>query len=249
MTKKSLTTKRVLIRIVIIISSVEFLIMLFLGIIAAEASIYLKAVLDIALLVILSTPVIYIWIINPFVKARDEAIEQLNHLAHTDPLTQLANRRHIFIHLEKFIAGAIRHKFRGAVLLMDLDGFKNVNDVHGHDAGDEVLVEIANRLRSRIRSEDVVGRLSGDEFVILINHLDTDERVAHDIALQTAEQLINVVNKPIDLNGTQLNIGASIGIRLFGFEELETDTAIKEADIALYRAKQAGKGCSVIFEK
>ncbi len=117
--------------------------MLFLGLIALEASIYSLAVLDLILLALLSTPPIYIWVINPFVVARDEALAQINRLAHTDPLTQLPNRRLLLTHLEMIIAGTIRHEVRGAVLLMDLDGFKVINDVHGHDAGDEVLVEIS----------------------------------------------------------------------------------------------------------
>jgi diguanylate cyclase (GGDEF)-like protein len=249
MTLESLTTKQVIVRIVTIISSAEFLVMLLLGIIPLEVSTYSEAVLDLALLALLSTPLIYIWVINPFVTARDEALDQINHLAHTDPLTQLPNRRFLSIHLEKFIAGTIRHKLRGAVLLMDLDGFKVVNDTYGHHAGDEVLVEIAKRLRSNTRSEDVAGRLGGDEFFILIQHLDADEQIARDSELEVAEKLINVVNKPIDFNGTMLNVSASIGIRLLGFEELDTKTVIREADIAMYRAKQAGRGCAVFFEK
>jgi len=244
---KSLTTKQVVVRIVTIIAAVEFLIMLFLGVVPLGVSIYSEAVLDLVLLALLSTPLIYIWVINPFVTARDEALDQIKHLAHTDSLTQLPNRRLLSIHLEKIIAGAVRHKVRGAALVMDLDGFKDVNDIHGHDAGDAVLVEIAKRLRSNTRSEDVAGRLGGDEFFILVQHLDGDERTARDTALWVAEKLVNVVKKPIDFNGTMLNVGASIGIRLLGFEELDTKTVIREADIAMYRAKQAGKGCAVFF--
>ena len=246
---KSLTTKQVIVRIVTIISTVEFLIMLFLGFVPLDVSIYSKAALDLVLLALFSTPLIYIWVINPFVVARDEALDQIGHLAHTDPLTQLPNRRLLSIHLEKLIAGTVRHKVRGAVLLMDLDGFKVVNDIHGHDAGDDVLVEIAKRLLSNTRSEDIAGRLGGDEFVILIQQLDADEQKAHNTALWIAEKLLNAINKPIDFNGTTLDVGASIGIRLLGFEELDTKTIIREADIAMYRAKKAGRGCAVFFEK
>lgn len=246
---KLLTTKQVVLRIAVIISSAEFSIMLILGAIPHEANAYLEAVLDVASLVLLSTPPIYIWVIKPFVDARDEAHAQISHLAHVDPLTQLANRRLLSKHLEKAIAGIIRHKIYGALLLLDLDGFKPINDAHGHDAGDAVLVEIAKRLQSITRSEDVVGRLGGDEFVVLINHLDVDERTAHGKASRIAKKLINLVNKPFDFNGKTLHVGVSIGIRLLGFEELNTETAISEADIAMYRAKQAGRGCAVFFEK
>lgn len=204
---------------------------------------------NVAVLVGITTPLIYTLVIKPFIIARDEALAQINHLAHVDPLTQLANRRLLSKHLEKAVSGIVRHKIHGALLLLDLDGFKLINDAHGHNAGDAVLVEIAKRLQSITRSEDVVGRLGGDEFVVLINHLDVDERIAHDKAELMAKNLINRVNNPIDFNGKTLHVGASIGIRLLGFEELNTETAISEADIAMYRAKQAGKGCVVFFEK
>ena len=183
------------------------------------------------------------------VREADEALAQINRLAHTDPLTQLPNRRLLIAHLEKLIAGTVRHKVRGAVLLMDLDGFKVINDIYGHDAGDAVLVEISKRLRSNTRPEDSVGRLGGDEFVVLIHHLDANHEVARDIMLRMAEKLIKLVNKPIIFGGTSLIVGASIGIRLFGSEELDTETAIREADVAMYHAKQAGRGCAVFFEK
>jgi len=246
---KLLTTKQVVVRIAIIISTVELLIMLMLLVSPYETSIYAEAAFDTVLLAVLSIPAIYIWVIKPFVNARDDALAQISHLALTDPLTHLANRRLISKHLGTIIAGRVRHKDYGAVLLMDLDGFKPVNDDHGHDAGDALLVEIAARFRSIVRSEDVAGRLGGDEFVVLIYRLSADERKARDMALLIAENLIRIVNKPFDFNGKILQVGASIGIRLLGFEEMDTVAAMSEADIAMYRAKQAGGGCAVFFEK
>lgn len=247
-TIKSLTTNQVIVRIAAIIAVVEFIIMLFLGFGPLALSAVSAAVFDLAVLALLSTPLVYLWVIRPFVTARDDALAQINALAHTDPLTQLPNRRLVSLHLEKFIADIVRHQVRGAVLLLDLDGFKAVNDVHGHDAGDQVLIEIAKRLQASTRAEDVAGRLGGDEFVILIHHLDADERLARDIASQVAKKLVSLVKSPIDFNGTPLTVGASIGIRLLGFEAMDTTTAMREADSALYRAKQAGKGRAVFFE-
>lgn len=223
--------------------------MLVLGTIPHEAGTFSEAVLDVVLLSVLSIPPIYIWIIKPFVIARDEALAQISHLAHVDPLTQLANRRLLSKHLEMVVAGIVRHKEYGALLLLDLDEFKLINDAHGHDAGDAVLVEIAKRMQSITRPEDIVARLGGDEFVVLVSHLDVDERVAHDKASRIAEKLTNQVNKPIDFNGKTLHVGASIGIRILGFEELDAESVIRDADIAMYRAKQAGKRCVVFFEK
>lgn len=246
---KPLTRKQVVVRIAIIISLAEFLIMLLLQVIPHGAGPYSEAVLDAALLAVLSIPAIYIWVIKPFVDARDKALAQVSRLALTDPVTQLANRRLISKHLGKLITGSVRHKDYGAVLLIDLDGFKLVNDSYGHEAGDAVLVEIAKRLQSIVRSEDIVGRLGGDEFIVLLHRLGGDERLAHDRALRVAETLIKTISKPFDFNGKTLQVGASIGVRLLGFEEQDTETAISEADSAMYRAKEAGRGCAVFFEK
>jgi diguanylate cyclase (GGDEF)-like protein len=237
-----LTTKQVVIRIAIIIAVSEFLIMLLLQTHHLEAGFYSEAALDTLLLAILSTPAIYIWVIKPFVDAWNSALDKINQLALTDPLTQLANRRLISEHLSKIIASGVRHKDYGAVILIDLDGFKLVNDSYRHDAGDFILVAIADRLRSVVRTEDVVGRLvgrlGGDEFVVLINRLGTDEIIARSRSL---------IGKPVDSSGTTLHVGASIGIRLLGFDKQDTETVISEADVAMYRAKTEGRGRAVFF--
>jgi two-component system, cell cycle response regulator len=243
-----LSTKQVIIRIAAIIASAEFMIMLALALIPFELSKYTEAILDVTLLVAISTPFIYTWVIKPFVKARDEALAQIGSLALTDPLTNLANRRHLLIHLERMIASSVRHKIYGALLVIDLDGFKLVNDTHGHDAGDAVLVEIAKRFVSSLRSEDVAGRMGGDEFVVLIDHIDADEQQAQSKALRIADKLIKLANIPLDFNGTHLHVGASIGICLLGVEHLVADAAISKADVAMYRAKKIGKGCAIFFD-
>ena len=244
----SLTTKQVIIRIIVIVSSVEFLIMLAFGFFDYEANVYVEAGTDILALAALSTPLIFMLVVKPFVKARDDALRRLNNLAETDPLTKLLNRRSIDIQLHKYIAGSVRHKFYGALLLIDLDGFKLINDAHGHDAGDKVLVEIANRLRSRVRVDEVVGRLGGDEFILLINNLGTDENIARQAALRIAGQLVALLSMPISYQDKNFSVGASIGIRLFGIDEVEVQSVIKDADKAMYRAKEAGKGQCVIYE-
>jgi diguanylate cyclase (GGDEF)-like protein len=147
------------------------------------------------------------------------------------------------------LAGAARHKVRGAILLLDLDGFKAINDHHGHDAGDKVLVEVARRLKLHTRAEDVIGRIGGDEFIILIQHLDHDNHAAHDTVYKLAEKLVNAINEPIYFDSHALGVSASIGIRLLKPEELDTTAIIREADAAMYHAKQAGKGRAVFFEE
>ncbi len=244
-----LTARQVVFRIAVIVSLAELSIMLVLGTIPHEASTNAEAVLDAVLLAALSTPAIYLWVIRPFVTARDEALVQVGRLALTDPLTHLANRRLISEHLGLAIAASVRHHEYGAVLVLDLDGLKAVNDIHGHKAGDAVLVGVAERLPSMIRAEDVVGRLGGDEFVVLIHRLGTDQPAARDRALVIADKLIALVRQPFEFNGTTLRVGASIGIRLLGSSTLDAPTALHEADVALYRAKDAGRGRAVLFEE
>lgn len=119
---RALNTNQVVVRIAIIISIAEFLIMHLLQVIPHDAEPYSVAALDTAFLALLSIPAIYLWVINPFVRARDKALAQASRLALTDPLTKLANRRLILSHLEKLITGSVRHHGHGAVLLIDLDG-------------------------------------------------------------------------------------------------------------------------------
>ncbi len=243
-----LSTKQVVIRIAGVISLAEFSIMLVLGIIPDRLGAYIEAILDVTALVVLTTPLIYLWVIRPFVMARDEAFAKISELAHLDPLTHLANRRLLLEHLQKAIASNIRHKIYGAVLILDLDEFKPINDVHGHDAGDAVLIEVSRRIQAITRSEDTVGRLGGDEFVVLLNQLDKDAQVAYNKAQQIAGKLVEQLSKPYKLLGKELQVGVSIGIRMLGFEAVGTDEALRVADKALYRAKQAGKGCVVFYE-
>jgi len=246
---KLLVTKQVVLRIAAVIAMAELMIMLVVGAVPHELNPYLLALLDVILLVVLSTPLIYLWVVKPFVNARDEALAQISHLAHVDPLTQLANRRLMAKHLEKAVAGIARHQVYGALMLLDLDGFKPVNDAYGHDAGDALLVEIAKRLQASARAEDVIGRVGGDEFVLLLNNLDSDEQKTCDKLMRIAEKLIRTVNQPLVFKGQSLQVGASIGIRLLGLEVMNMETAIREADIAMYSAKKSGKGRAVIFEK
>jgi len=248
MASSALSTKQVILRIVGIISLAEYLIMLVLGSFSFKFRVYEEAVFDIVLLGLITTPLIYYVVIRPFVAARDEALHHISHLAHTDPLTKLPNRRMLSSYFQKYMASALRHNSCGAVLLLDLDGFKPLNDQYGHEIGDKVLVEVANRISSAIRSEDVAARLGGDEFVILLHPIEEIKSKMSAIALQVAEKLVEQISKPIIFNEIEVNVGASVGVRMFSSEVLDTDTAIREADIAMYQAKQRGKGRVEIFE-
>jgi len=196
------------------------------------------AIIDAALLVAVVSPLIYIWVVKPYVHERDDALEKVTLQAHYDPLTQLANRRLINQNINILIARCIRRKYFGAVLLIDLDKFKPINDIYGHDAGDAILVEIAKRLSSAMRDEDVVGRIGGDEYVVLIDQLDDDELLAIKKAILIADKLHSIITAPLDLEGKTLQVESSIGISIFGMKNVNRDLIFKRADIAMYQAKK-----------
>lgn len=172
------------------------------------------------------------------VSTRVEAAEQLLHMATHDTLTGLANRRMLTERLSHALTRAERTGEAVALLFIDLDGFKRVNDLYGHAAGDEVLMDVADRLRGVARASDFVGRLGGDEFVIL---MDTDVHGASPGSL--TERVFDALSAPCRFSGGEASIGASIGVAMHPpLSNLAADL-IRRADAAMYEAKSAGKGC------
>ena len=243
------TTKIIVMRITVIIALVELVIMITFANIPFDIGVYTAIFLDVGILVMLSTPLIYILIIKPYVVEHDDAIRQVSHMAYHDPLTQLANRRLLTEYLDKLISSYLRDEAYGALLYIDLDGFKDINDKNGHAAGDVILVEVSKRLRNFVRTEDIVSRVGGDEFVVVLSHLDTDEQIANRKALLVAEKILKGLNKAIDYKNTSLFISSSIGLRLLSPERINAESALKDADTAMYRAKQAGKNHIVAYNK
>jgi diguanylate cyclase (GGDEF)-like protein len=235
------TRVNIILRIAAIIALVEFIIMLTFANLNLNVGVYVEAALDVVILVILSTPLIYVFIIQPYVVARNTALSEVSHMAYHDSLTKLANRRLLKEHLEKLLSAANRSKSYGALLFIDLDGFKAINDNNGHDAGDAILVEVARRLNSFVRNEDIVSRVGGDEFVVVLGHIDTIDKLARSKALEITERILNRISKEIIFDHASLKIGASIGLRILVPDETSAELALKEADTAMYRAKQAGK--------
>ncbi|GAB2177742.1 bifunctional diguanylate cyclase/phosphodiesterase [Dongia sp. agr-C8] len=164
--------------------------------------------------------------------------EELHKLAHHDPLTGLPNRLLLHSRLEHALERSRRHGEIGAVLFLDLDRFKNVNDSLGHPAGDELLIHVAQRLRARLRDSDTLARLGGDEFVVVLEGVGTPERAA-----AVAQTLIERLAESFELDGGHVvYIGTSIGISLFPADATVASKLIQEADTALYEAKEHGKG-------
>jgi diguanylate cyclase (GGDEF)-like protein len=165
-----------------------------------------------------------------------EAKRRIRHLAEHDPLTELPNRRQLQEKLDMAIAYAKRSGKRVAVMFIDLDGFKAVNDTLGHQAGDELLKVVAQRLRQATRSSDLVARLGGDEFVVVLSELD---QLAD--ATRLAAKLNRLISMPIPVAGTQANISTSIGISLYPANGKSSAELMGKADDAVYQAKAAGK--------
>jgi diguanylate cyclase (GGDEF)-like protein/PAS domain S-box-containing protein len=167
---------------------------------------------------------------------RKQAEEQIQYLATHDLLTDLPSLRFAKDRLSVALNMARRYKKAVAVMFIDLDGFKDVNDTLGHDTGDYVLQQVAKRLLSCVRETDTVTRIGGDEFLIIATEINAPENVA-----QIAEKVIHLVSQPIIFNGRQSVVTASIGIALFPDDGQDMDQLIKKADEAMYSVKKAGK--------
>jgi diguanylate cyclase (GGDEF)-like protein/PAS domain S-box-containing protein len=168
--------------------------------------------------------------------------EQLRQLAFHDPLTLLANRNLFRDRVQHALTLAQRGGRAVAVMFLDLDNFKNINDSLGHDAGDRLLQTVAHRIVRTTRSSDTVARLGGDEFAVLVEGIESSEDVA-----TLADSLIETLDLPFPLDGREVRVGASIGVA-FSAAEGGADTLLSNADIAMYHAKAAGKNRHVTFQ-
>lgn len=169
--------------------------------------------------------------------------QKLREMAHFDKLTQLPNRAYFYIELEQEIKRAKRLKEKLSVMFVDLDGFKITNDTYGHNVGDELLIRVARRLENSIRNVDIVGRIGGDEFTVLLTGVKENDDCGF-----VAEKIIASINEDFVINQNNINIGASIGIANFPEHGEDLEALINNADNAMYRAKKGGKNRFVIHE-
>ncbi|WP_297455517.1 PAS domain S-box protein [Persephonella sp.] len=160
----------------------------------------------------------------------------LENLAYYDTLTGIPNRTYFFIKLRSMIQEALRDHSKIALLFIDLDGFKEVNDTYGHEVGDKLLIEVAKRLKKSVRRDDFVARLAGDEFVVILKDVYSKEDI-----IRIAYKLLSNLDKPIFINGHYIHIGASIGIAVLPDDAVELETLVKYADRAMYHSKFTGK--------
>jgi diguanylate cyclase (GGDEF)-like protein len=190
--------------------------------------------------------------INEFTQLASIAIERklseekITQLAFFDPLTNLPNRRFFMANLEKALSSDIRHKTNGALLYLDLDHFKTLNDSLGHDIGDELLIQVANRLKQCVRDEDSVARLGGDEFVLLLSCREISRNIMLEHALTLAERVQRDLQAPYQLKEHIHYITPSIGITLVPNFNSTPGEVLKQADTAMYHAKNKGRNVSTL---
>ena len=178
-------------------------------------------------------------------KAAEDAIKTL---AFYDPLTQLPNRRLLLDRLQHALATSARTRRNGALLFIDLDNFKNLNDTLGHDKGDLLLQQVANRLTECVRDGDTVARLGGDEFVLMLEDLSTNPAEAAAHTKIVGEKILQSLNQPYQLAIHEYHSTPSVGVTLFCGHELGSDELLKQADLAMYQAKAAGRNALRFFQ-
>ena len=180
---------------------------------------------------------------------RKQAEEQIRTLAYFDPLTKLPNRRMLMDRLGQAMSASKRSQEYGALLMLDLDNFKILNDTQGHDVGDRLLVEVAQRVHAAVRQEDTVCRLGGDEFVVMLEGLGADEARAATQAEAVAEKIREALNQPypLNINEAKFHGTTSVGLTLFRGQKASVELVLKQADVALYQAKDAGRNAVRFF--
>ena len=177
----------------------------------------------------------YVGIFSDITKIK-KAEKHLQHLAHFDPLTQLPNRLLFRDRLQRALVAADRRKTIAALMLLDLDRFKNINDTLGHGAGDRLLIKVSERLIHSLRKGDTVARLGGDEFAVVLPEISSNLAAAN-----VARKIVQSMSKPFNLDGREVFITTSIGITLCPDDGIQFDRLLQNADMALYHAKELGK--------
>jgi diguanylate cyclase (GGDEF)-like protein/PAS domain S-box-containing protein len=192
------------------------------------------------------SPLVRITIVD--ITERKRAETEIEHLAFYDSLTQLPNRRFLLGRLQAAVTACARTLRHGAILFVDLDGFKNLNDTQGHFVGDLLLQQVALRLSGCVRQEDTVARLGGDEFVVMLADLSKQPVEASSQTQKVGEKLLKTLNEPYLLAGSEYRISGSIGTTVFNGNEESLEDLLKRADLAVYCAKAAGRNRLRFFD-
>ena len=178
-----------------------------------------------------------------------QASAEIEQLAFYDPLTGLPNRRLLTDRLQQALLGSARYGRRGSLLFMDLDHFKTLNDTLGHDMGDQLLVQVAQRLRSCVRVMDTVARLGGDEFVVMLQDLGPSTQEALEQTRKVGDTILSSLTQPYQLQGTVHRSSCSMGAALYGDVQQSPADLLKQADIAMYQVKASGRNGLCFFDQ
>ncbi len=240
------TIARLLVRALLIVGGVEALLMALI----TEFELFrhggMLVLADPLMLVAASAPLLLVLVIRPFVAERRRALTAAHFLAYHDFLTRLPNRRLFDEHLRHRLAGQARADRFSALLYFDLDGFKPINDQHGHEIGDLVLAEIGRRLARSVRAGEVVARVGGDEFAVLVGDAGDLREPARRLAEELALRISTLVREPIDVGSARLQVGCTIGIHLLAPGVDSPRQALAGGDAAMYHAKRGLPG-SIVF--
>jgi diguanylate cyclase (GGDEF)-like protein/PAS domain S-box-containing protein len=182
------------------------------------------------------------------ISIQKQAGEEIHRLAFYDALTGLPNRRLLLEQLKRALHTNARHHRHGALLFIDLDNFKTLNDTLGHDVGDLLLQQVGQRLSDCVREADTVARLGGDEFVLVLEDLESDRHAAAMQADNVGKKILATLNQPYDLVGREHHSSPSMGITLFDAHSTSVDDLLKQADLAMYQAKAAGRNTLRFFD-
>jgi diguanylate cyclase (GGDEF)-like protein len=191
------------------------------------------------------------WYLHRLAQARlavKQSRDEIEHLAFYDHLTNLPNRLLLMDRLGQALTSSQRHKRMGAMLFLDLDNFKTINDTLGHDVGDLLLKEVASRLKASVRSMDSVARFGGDEFIVLLEDLSTNSLESADLARHIGEKILAILAMPFTSGEQIFKCSASIGAAIFGDSPILSSELLKQADIAMYQAKSMGRNKLCFFD-
>jgi diguanylate cyclase (GGDEF)-like protein len=248
----------IVVRVGVAILGIEFGIMLVIGSVlvpffGAKVTPFVWQFLDPVLLAVVVAPVLYFWVLRPMREAESKILS----LAFYDPLTHLPNRRLFNDRLTQAMAETKRTKIFGALMFLDLDNFKSLNDTQGHVVGDLLLLQVAKRLKENVREMDSIARFGGDEFVVLVKDLSADRAtstaqvavIAEKIRASLAEPYLLTVQHPGQADAlVEHRCSASIGVVVFIKQEADESDLLKWADAAMYQAKSAGRDAVRFFD-
>ncbi len=233
-----MTIRQVIVRIAIIILLIEMLIMLGLSVVTYEVPKAVEVLLDAFLLVLFSTPIIYQWVIKPFVIMRNKAIEEMHYIASNDTLTGLPNREKFLTLLEHTIMIAASQEKTLAVLFLDLKRFKILNQTFGHTVANHVLKQVAQRLNILLTSKNFVARIGPDQFAVLVQNITSNDEI-----YLLSKKIVNSFEEPIKYDEHIFTMEACIGISEYPKDAEDSETLLKCANNAMLQAKSQEQEC------